>query len=96
MQNKRYTWRGRNKGLLITWLLILLFIPPGLAQQSDAVPPPANVLPVTTDQKSASGSLPEATPEKSSDKKPKRSPTTQFTPTEKIPADDAVAFPVDI
>ena len=95
MQNKIYGGRRISRGMLKACLLLLLFTPPGLAQQTGAAQQPARALPVTGNDKSST-TLPKSVPKKSSDKNSKPSPATQFTPTEKIRADDAVAFPVDI
>lgn len=71
-------------------LLALLLSQPGFAQSTDGVQPATQGM---------DGSSPP--PAKSDTKKknnptPKRPPATQFIPTEKLRADDAVAFPVDI
>jgi len=81
-------------------LLLLLSMEPGFAQQSGTEQQTDNTTSVTTpatkDDDGASPNLSKSSPKEKNNTKAKRSPSTQFTPTEKIRADDAVAFPVDI
>ena len=81
-------------------LLLLLFTRPGFAQQSGTEQQTDNATaattPATKGDDDAPPNLSKSSPNKANNTKAKRAPSTQFTPTEKIRADDAVAFPVDI
>ncbi len=81
-------------------LLLLLFIRPGFAQQSGTEQQTDNATAATTPATEGNDGTPpnlsKSSPNKANNTKAKRAPSTQFTPTEKIRADDAVAFPVDI
>lgn len=86
--------------MLTSCLLTLLATSPGFAQVSGAEQQPDNTRTVTapamTEQDSTARDLSKKNPKKINNATSMRPPSTQFTPTEKIRADDAVAFPVDI